>query len=195
RLLIGVLAGALAASALWGGGLYAYAARQDKPDIGGYQVTDNLCAQVGMKGLSAYFDRGDDWDSTVGRNDAVDVADCRGELFAKSDVAPVGNLSVSVKLHRAVEYRTEFDAAADTMVERIPKSQGEARLKWVEGIGDRAFVLTLDGTDGTEYKTLYVLDGSAEFSLWVNVTRGADHGGLDKPMIQDLRAVMKKLGG
>ncbi|MFI9774844.1 hypothetical protein ACIHCV_09040 [Streptomyces sp. NPDC051956] len=182
-----LLVGALAASAVWGAGLYAFGAQG--PDLRGYRVSDRLCSLLALPHLATVFDRGSRWESTRSSSEAVDTADCSGDLERKEGTARAATLSASVVLHKRTDPGAEFDAARTTAAERIP---GRAEVRTAKGPGDRAYTVVHGRT-----ATVHVLDGDAEFTL--SVSAGPSAGRVTperlRPLVAgDAAALMRRVG-
>ncbi|MFG3368152.1 hypothetical protein ACGF0K_24675 [Streptomyces sp. NPDC048156] len=183
-----LLVGAVAASAVWGAGLYAFGA--PGPDLRGYRVSDRLCSLLTMPNLATVLDRGSRWESTESAHPAVDTADCSGQLERKEGSARAATLTASVVLHKSVSPAEEFDAARATAAERIP---GRADVRTVTGLGDRAYTVVHGRT-----AEVHVLDGDAEFALGVTVERtgGRVTPARLRPLVAgDVDTLMRRLDG
>ncbi|MFF1393729.1 hypothetical protein ACFVZD_07920 [Streptomyces sp. NPDC058287] len=181
-----LLVGALAASAVWGAGLYAFGAQG--PDLRGYRASDRLCSLLAMPHLATAFDRGSRWESTRSSSEAVDTADCSGELERKEGTGRAATLTASMVLHKRTDPGAEFDAARTTAAERIP---GRTEVRTAKGLGDRAYTVVHGRT-----ATVHVLDGDAEFTLSVST---APAGGRVTPerlrplVAGDMGALMRRV--
>ncbi|GAA3391477.1 hypothetical protein [Streptomyces roseoviridis] len=145
------LGGAVAASALWAGGLAAYDP-DDRPDLGGYRTDLDPCEAAKLEGLaSALGPRGPAMDEPLkSDHPALFEWDCSVTLAAK----PVPyTLRVSYTLHRVTDPGPEFEARrAD------PQLAGGGDR--VGGIGELAYFGGVYGDDSLE-----VLDGQAVLRL------------------------------
>jgi hypothetical protein len=183
-----LLVGALAASAVWGAGLYAFGAQG--PDLRGYRVSNRLCSLLTLPNLARVLDRGSRWESTESRHAAEDTADCAGQLERKEGSERAATLTASVVLHKRTSPAEEFDAARATAAERIP---GRAVVRTVKGLGDRAYTVVHGRT--TE---VHVLDGDAEFALIVRVEAAGGRVTAERlrPLVAgDVEALMRRLDG
>ncbi|MEU7071944.1 hypothetical protein AB0B30_25805 [Streptomyces narbonensis] len=207
------LGGAVVASAVWGGGLYAYEKRQDAgPDMRGYKSVDSLCETAELKGLAAVLGErssdGDGWESgsTGESGSGVDVGTSGGGNgpadpvleFAQCSLmfGPLENGysgSVSYTRHLVTDPGPEFDAVARRFGEAEPYA----------GLGERAY-MTVQENMGAE---LRVLDGQVEIEInftetssWngdedtpVQETKPVDLSGIEVPLAQDMLALMEAL--
>ncbi|MER7518560.1 hypothetical protein [Streptomyces sp. NPDC126499] len=145
------LGGAVAASALWAGGLVAYDG-DDRPDLGGYRTDRNPCEVAKLEGLgSAIGPKGSAAEEPLkADHPALFEWHCALTLAAK----PVPyTLRIGYTLHRVTDPGPEFEARmADPQL-----SDGGDR---VAGVGEIAY---LGGALGDD--SLRVLDGQAVLSL------------------------------
>ncbi|MFB7276639.1 hypothetical protein ACFCZV_05990 [Streptomyces hydrogenans] len=187
------LGGALAASALWAGGLYAYdAGRPDGGvDLGGFQGVEDLCERAGLKGLGM----------VLGERGATGPGP-----FLDDPVLSESSCSVNYgrgDREQSVEVRYTLHKGADPGIEFAARAKHEGLLLPVAGVGEQAFF----GDRGEDGGTLRVLDGQAVVQLdlyrsWYENEDGEtvdqsalDLSGIDVPMTQDaleLLAALKK---
>ncbi|WP_030692788.1 hypothetical protein [Streptomyces globisporus] len=186
------LGGAVLASAVWGGGLYAYQQRQDPgPDLGGYRDAADFCRTLKLKALEGVLGKaGQDGDGASIKDPALFQAGC-SITFGPPDKGY--SASITYTLHKKADPGPEF----------APKTDQGGAAQPVGGLGEQAF-FDQSGNDGAQ---LVVLDGQAEFELgiWAQYnydstkgeatqsTRQIDLSGIDVPMTQDLLALMAAL--
>ncbi|MGW0120149.1 hypothetical protein [Streptomyces sp. NPDC003327] len=183
------LGGALLASAVWAGGLYAYGQKQETgPDLAGYAHVENLCEAAELKALTAALgDRGQDGTGFVVNEPEISESSC---MVAFGPANSGLSLDITYTLHKVVDPGPEFAVRAEQF----------GVIQAVGGIGERAFFDDQGGEGGT----LRVLDGQAEFLLNLNrsysevdgklvETAPVDLTGIDVPMIQDTLALMAAL--
>ncbi|MEU6879727.1 hypothetical protein [Streptomyces sp. NPDC046712] len=186
--------GAVVASAVWAGGLYAYERTQDRGvDLGGYGRVDNLCQKVELKALStALGERSLDSPGSTERNDALDVSYCYLTLGPEETGYSV---SVSYQLHRVTDPEPEFEV-------RVGEFTTD-ELTPMTGIGEKAF---FDREEDSGGASLHVLDGQAELSISVSETgaydadgtplqetKRRDLSGIDVHLADDMNALMAAL--
>ncbi|MFC9729408.1 hypothetical protein [Streptomyces roseolus] len=183
------LGGALAASVLWGGGLYAYAGRQPEGvDLRGYASVEDLCARAELKSLEAVLgDRSGSGTGPYLDEPTLSESSCSVD-FGKGERQQ--GVQITYTLHKQTDPGPEFAARAKQVDLTEP----------VGGVGEQAF---FSGSE--DGGTLRVLDGQAvlEFSLYRTyiedengemVERGApDLSGLDVPLTQDALALLAAL--
>ncbi|KOX40324.1 hypothetical protein ADL08_22770 [Streptomyces sp. NRRL F-6492] len=184
------LGGAVAASAVWGGGLYAYGREEPAGvDLKGYRQVEDLCEVARLEALTdALGKRRDNGSSPTVDEPAI------GEMSCTVGFGPEGgeqSVGITYTLHKMVDPGPEFEARA----------QQFGLLKKVDGIGEQAFFDDMEKEGGR----LRVLDGPAEFQIDIvsqdymlngeEITSGtrADLSGIDVPMTQDLLALMAAL--
>ncbi|MEV7278295.1 hypothetical protein [Streptomyces sp. NPDC093111] len=150
------LGGAVAASAVWTGGLVAYDRQEDGrgPDLKGYRAEEDPCGKARLPGLSSSFGRkSESTNPLVLDHPNLFRAECVVTLAAE----PVPyQLAVTYTLHRVTDPRPEFEARMNDPFQGI----GDR----VSGAGQVAYLK--DDNDGGQLE-LHVLDGQAviEFSL------------------------------
>ncbi|MFJ2934823.1 hypothetical protein ACIO8G_18880 [Streptomyces sp. NPDC087219] len=185
------LGGAVVASAVWGGALYAYGQRTEPgPNLGGYRQVGEFCEKAQLKALSGILGkRGVDGSGPEMDDPAVYEASC-----SLTFGLPESGYSVSVgyTLHKVIDPGPEFAARAKYYGLAMP----------VEGVGEAAF---FDGRGG-EGGELRVLDGQVEItmSIYEQYSTDADGNpserkdpidlsGIEVPMSQDALALMAAL--
>ncbi|WP_024758660.1 hypothetical protein [Streptomyces exfoliatus] len=186
------LGGAVLASAVWGGGLYAYEKRQGGPgpDLGGYKPVENLCKAAELKALGTILGER----SADGEGPSLDDPAVYETFCPVSFGPPESGFSVSLTytLHKVSDPGPEFEARAKYVELTTP----------VDGIGEKAFFDDRGG-EGGEFR---VLDGQVEINLSVYRQYETDEqgtpleglppidlSGIEVPMTQDLLAVMAAL--
>ncbi|MEU0403885.1 hypothetical protein ABZ318_27350 [Streptomyces sp. NPDC006197] len=187
------LGGAVLASAVWGGGLYAYEQKQQKepgPDTGGYLSKVAPCPAAKLKALGGIL--GKRVQEGVGQEtDDPSLYQTSCQITFGSVEAGYG-VSVEYVLHRVTDPGPEFAARMRNYGFTTP----------IDGLGEVAFFEDHEG-GGAE---LRVLDGQAEIGLSVNQQFSTDENGkplgdvepidlsgIDVPMTQDLLAFMDAL--
>ncbi|MFD7442929.1 hypothetical protein [Streptomyces sp. NPDC059909] len=196
------LGGAVLASAVWAGGLYAY--ERIGPDLGGYRVNRDLCKEAEFKALTAAvgtrtdgFSAADDHRSLNRSTCVVDFLPPGGREFEGLQYA----VEVSYQLHKETDPEPEFDAEARPS----PEFGDERKAKRIEGIGERAYLLMPDTGDGN--LDLVVLDGRAvlKISVFVQLNYGPEDEPVEKPpagtdvpalkgaVIEDMKALIARL--
>ncbi|MGW8950179.1 hypothetical protein [Streptomyces sp. NPDC055709] len=155
------LGGAVAASAVWAGGLYAYEHRA--ADLGGYRVSRNLCLDAEFTALGGALGSKNKKEITtsVAENVTLDRSYCDFQLGRKSDGLDYA-VSITYKLHKETDPEAEFDAL------HLPAAgDGDLRrAERVEGLGERAYVLV--PAEEFPVLELVVLDGRAVFRVDVS---------------------------
>ncbi|MEU3793865.1 hypothetical protein AB0F07_29330 [Streptomyces fructofermentans] len=198
------LAGAVAASIVWGSALYAVSLRD--AGIGargtvGYRVTDKLCHETLWPGLSSRFVKGREWQSSVTKHPAMDTADCYGQLGAFDDGAYGAHLEVSVVLHKQTDLTAEFEARRAGTGKRFAAGGGggDTEVHRVHGLADHAYLVTNDFGTGSHWMQLNALDGRAEFTLGLNTRSFGDVSPAPTPkeleplLVKDLKELMHSL--
>ncbi|WP_406061740.1 hypothetical protein OG462_27965 [Streptomyces sp. NBC_01077] len=182
------LGGAVLASAVWGGGLYAYGRGEETgPDMRGYKPVEDLCKAAELKGLAAALGkRGQDGAGAFLNEPAISESSC----FAAFGAVESGeNVQVAYTLHKVTDPGPEFAARAQHL----------GILQKLDGIGEQAFF----DDRGEEGGTLRVLDGQAEIEMQLYrqshevdgklIVSERDLSGIEVPMTQDALALLAAL--
>ncbi|GLF94396.1 hypothetical protein [Streptomyces yaizuensis] len=189
------LGGAAVASALWAGGLYAYASREPDPD--GYRVSADLCEDAEMKAVTALYGARHEPDPSAQEHAAMDWSRCwysfGEEVTGEGYQDGTGTVVIEYRLSRRTDPGPQFDA--DVMLEN--SFGGPVDLDPVPDLGERAFFAR---TESDEVPRLHVLDGQAVVSLYVDPPFD-DEGTLpadvrkdtEKLMIMDMRDLLTAL--
>ncbi|MFE5911821.1 hypothetical protein ACFQ6B_22460 [Streptomyces wedmorensis] len=184
------LGGAVLASALWGGGLYAYGQQKDPgPDLGGYKPVGPLCEVAELKALGgALGKRSQEGVGSVVDEPEISESSCY-VTYGQADTGPT--VSVTYTLHKVTDPGPEFETRARQF----------GILQKVDGVGEQAFYD--DG--GDQGGRLRILDGQAEIELQISTQMSmdvdgklievppVDLSGIDVPLTQDALALMQAL--
>ncbi|MEV4945096.1 hypothetical protein [Streptomyces sp. NPDC053755] len=191
------LGGALLASAVWAGGLYAYdRSQEDGPDLGGYRAVGNLCEKAELKALSAELGKRSvdpASNAPTARHPALDKARCT-VMLGSADTGY--SVDVQYDLHKATDPGPEFEPGLGDLAKHA-----EA----VEGLGERAFVQNQPEEFAGAW--IAVLDGQAELNIWLSPqqtwdlekdeavpsTPKTDLSGVEALLVQDMKALMAAL--
>ncbi|MGW4721801.1 hypothetical protein [Streptomyces sp. NPDC004291] len=185
------LGGAVLASAVWGGGLYAYERGEPAgPDLAGYKEVDDLCRKAKMEALAEVLGK-------LTTSAEMPVMD-EPALHRRSCSVSFGSLetgyqgSVMYTLHKVTDPGPEFGAWGKYYELKDP----------IDGVGEKAF-FDGRGGEGGEFR---VLDGQVEIELSlyrqyvtdedgnvVQETEPVDLSGIEVPMTQDVLALMAAL--
>ncbi|WP_066943705.1 hypothetical protein [Streptomyces lushanensis] len=197
------LGGAVAASAVWAAGLYAYGPAG--PDLGGYGISRNLCRDAELPAIATVLGKRRYPRAAVDEQLAIDRAHCSVTLIAAGrDSGPAAYTGVDVdySLHKRTDPGPEFDA---TVTRLAPDGAPERRVMRIPDLGERAYLVTDPSRDEPELK---VLDGQAVLTIAVrhvvkytaNPTTGeyevpepADFSGIESAMVEDMRDLMDAL--
>ncbi|MFJ9027824.1 hypothetical protein ACIRQP_04730 [Streptomyces sp. NPDC102274] len=201
------LGGAVAASAVWAGGLYAY--DRTGPDLRGYRISDDLCRDADLPELSALLGGKRSPRPAVEEQLTIDRSFCDVTMMPgrpgeeRDDALPMSYASVTVHytLHRETDPEPEFEATLTPLeLSRVI----ERKTKRIPELGERAYLMTDSSESSRELK---VLDGAAVFSIEVvseSVVTGphgegqvvvpeakpADPAVLEPAMVEDMKALM-----
>lgn len=161
------LGGAVVASALWAGGLYAYHAAEDGgPGTGPYGTVDDLCPKTELKALTAIYGEVQSREPDTRAHEALDRASCYAFFQGPStEENPGTGLSVSASavyvLHKKTDPGPEFDGVVATESEMMHSTSRQ-----VPDLGERAYLIKGDG-----HVTLQVLDGQAVVRMSLDMYR------------------------
>ncbi|WP_030774570.1 hypothetical protein [Streptomyces sp. NRRL F-2664] len=183
------LGGAVAASAVWAGGLFAFGDRLAAPEIS-YRATENLCEDFEARALSGIAGNLHRHRPMNQQNDHPAV---RGAICVLQNGESVSTLTVraQVDLHRKTDPQAEFDVPSLGLAAEI----GWGRTEAVQGLGERA---VLQVSPGGAVVRLKVLDGGAVFTVGVHGTgtghsAPADAEAIQAALIEDTRALSAAL--
>ncbi|MFI7358533.1 hypothetical protein ACIBTP_31975 [Streptomyces avidinii] len=187
-----MLGGAVVASVVWAGGLYAVGGSPGAPEIS-YRASKNLCQDFAARTLGGIAGdlhklRPVNHESS---NRAVDGAVCS---LSNIEGAQDFTVTARVDLHKKADPAVEFDAPPLGLMANI----GAVHTEAVPGLGERA---ALTGSAGDQFMRLKAVDGGAEFSVEVSVfTFGERHGrpatdadAVKAAMAEDLRELIAAL--
>lgn len=196
-----VLSGAVAASAVWAGGLYAY--ERPDPDVGAYRTSRNLCVETDLKALSTALGTVETPTPSGREHAGMDVASCwitlRDSTQKQSYESMPASAFLTYTLHKKTDPGPEFEASVGSQTTALFGQETAVKLERVQGLGERAFFVKAEGDDSP---VLHVLDGQAVLTLGVMAGSSAGSDGQGAPtdlsgikpfMIEDIRALMTKL--
>ncbi|WP_326610573.1 hypothetical protein OG949_12980 [Streptomyces scopuliridis] len=199
------LGGAVVASAVWAGGLYAY--DRTGPDLRGYRISEDLCLDADLSALSEILGGQRESRHAVEEQRAIDRSFCDVTMMpgrpgeAKDDALPTSYSSVTVNysLHKETDPAPEFEA---TLTPLALSHVIERKTKRIPELGERAYLMTDSGGYTPELK---VLDGRAVFSIGIvsqSISQGPPADGqpadpepidpavLEPAMVEDMKALM-----
>ncbi|MFE2130249.1 hypothetical protein [Streptomyces amritsarensis] len=183
------LGGAVIASAVWAGGLYALGDRFAAPELS-YRAAENLCEDFRARALGRIAG---DLHRYRPVNKEHDHPAVRGAVCELRNGESVSSLTVraQVDLHRKTDPAPEFDVPSLGLVAALGAGSTEA----VQGLGERAVFFT---TPGDGVVQLRVLDGGAVFTIEAYGTGTAqntptDTAVMQAAMVEDARALMAVL--
>ncbi|WP_046505786.1 hypothetical protein [Streptomyces odonnellii] len=202
------LGGAVVASAIWAGGLYAYG--ETGPDLGGYRVSSNLCLDAELPALTGLLGKRQSPMAAADEQLAIDRAYCTLTLMpgrpneVKNDSRPRAYAGVDIRysLHKQTDPGPEFDA---TVTDLAPEGSLERRVLRIPDLGERAYLVTDPSGDSPQLK---VLDGRAVISISVGrmahytedpatgeyqESAPLDFSGVESAMVEDMRDLMTAL--
>ncbi|MFG1805085.1 hypothetical protein [Streptomyces sp. NPDC049040] len=201
--------GVVLASAVWAGGVRAWAAHHDgPPDLHGYLLGDSPCAGTTLEPLTRALravDVAAVSPAAARLGPALDQIRCTLSVNAPDGEGGMGyfQIFVTIDLHKRTDPRAEFeDQARVDSADLTPVKS----VRRVAGLGDEAFAQTLS----RQSEELKVLHGGAVFTLTLTGysgdhvsedTLGALHGGprqvasdvgrFESELVDAMRNVMK----
>ncbi|WP_328942789.1 hypothetical protein OG259_15410 [Streptomyces sp. NBC_00250] len=183
------LGGAVVASAVWGGSLYAYQRGEEPgPDLRGYKAVEDLCETAELGALTSILGkRYPEARSEQTRDPVLEVQQCP-MMFGSPETGFSGDITYT--RHLVVDPGPEFDAKGKRF-----------DMKPYDGLGEKAYLQTSDF--GAQ---LLVLDGQVEIEISFTSMAGwnengepppeteqVDLSGIEIPLGQDMLAVMAAL--
>ncbi len=184
------LGGAVTASAVWAGGLYAFGG--GGPEGRGYRLEHGACDDLRVPALAAEFGgRNAPADAAFFHHDPVLVTlECNLGLRPRAGARPgdtvVDVVTLSVEQHRKTDPGPEFAVRSRRASFSAPGLEDGLPLGEVRGLGDRAYYGS-GATDGFAWARLTVLDGGVVLSLDVRPTaRGPEEAGDAPERVPDL---------
>ncbi|MFF6995316.1 hypothetical protein ACFY93_10205 [Streptomyces sp. NPDC008313] len=191
RAVLWAAVGAVAASALWAGGLFVVADGSDA-DLAGYRSRANLCAAVDYASLRSEYPERDTAPTHHSlKHEALDQSDCSISLkTASSSAYADAYLSVQVDLHKKSDPGPEFTALWSKYDQRYTGYE----VREVSGFGDEAYLVTEDatsgsGTSGSRAVILAVRDGWMTYQMsWSAYTTSSD---TEPPDVTDISRLVK----
>ncbi|MER7172004.1 hypothetical protein [Streptomyces mesophilus] len=200
------LGGALVASAVWAGSLYAVRAGAET-GLEGYRLPDDLCTTATLASLSVKYGKRTPAHRAVRKDPALDRAWCTAEL-GEQELGEPGQggvryaVNLSFALHKEVDPEPEFKTLA-TQKDWYDESDS-AEIKEVTRLGERAYY-----TPGDSYgqPTLDVLDGPVVLQMTISQSYDdvsmdedefvpppePDFRGVRELMIEDMKVLMQDL--
>ncbi|MFF3841913.1 hypothetical protein [Streptomyces sp. NPDC001930] len=185
------LGGAVVASAVWGGALYAVQRGEEPgPDMRGYKAVKDLCETAKLGALTSILGkRSSDTEADLAEDPALETRHCP-LMFGSPETGYSGG--VEYTRHLVTDPGPEFDARAKRF-----------DMEPYQGLGEKAY-LQVDGEFGAQ---LLVLDGQVEIEInfssmssWDQDTgevvrdgKPIDLSGIEIPLAQDMLALMAAL--
>ncbi|WP_234967454.1 hypothetical protein [Streptomyces collinus] len=166
RAVLWVAVGAVVASVAWAAGVFLIGGRGDSADLRGYSAPADMCSKADYSSFKDEYPESDSAPTHSSLKDkALDESSCSVNLKKTGSSYADAYLSVQVDLHRSTDPGPEFTASW--------KNYGDSHtgydVKEVKGIGDEAYLVSQDTTNGSSsgsrYATLAVRDGWVTYTM------------------------------
>ncbi|MEU6673244.1 hypothetical protein [Streptomyces sp. NPDC046925] len=197
------IGGAVVASALWAGGLFATGnlggSDDAKADLAGYQYRKNLCDVSPLDGFKKKYEIDSDSTSTThygSRQKGFDMSYCSRKLKdPEADTDSYTSIYVysTARWHKATDPAGEFASEQKAYEDQSQKTYSY-KTKAVSGIGDEAYLVT--DTSGTDEKslngmTLAVRDGWFTVEMRWSFYGGGPDDKVEPPTASEVEEMLK----
>ncbi|MFG2602372.1 hypothetical protein ACGFT2_02225 [Streptomyces sp. NPDC048514] len=158
--------GAVVASAAWAGGVLLLGGKGDDADLRGYTAPGNMCSSADYSSFKDEYTQDDSSPTRTALHDAaLDEGYCSLSLKKTGSTYADAYLSMQLDLHKKTDPGPEFTATW--------KNYGDSHKDYdvdpVKGIGDEAYLVSQDTTNGSSsgsrYATLAVRDGWVTYTM------------------------------
>ncbi|MFI1760644.1 hypothetical protein ACH41H_01000 [Streptomyces sp. NPDC020800] len=169
RAVLWAVVGAVLASGAWAAGVFLIGGKSDSADLRGYTAPSNMCSDADYASFKDEYPASDSSPTHNSLKDkALDESYCSASLKKTGSTYSDAYLTMQVDLHRKSDPGPEFTATW--------KNYGDSHtgydVKPVSGIGDEAYLVSLDTTSsstgsssGSRYATLAVRDGWVTYTM------------------------------
>ncbi|MFC9280555.1 hypothetical protein [Streptomyces collinus] len=166
RAVLWVAVGAVVASVAWAAGVFLIGGRGDSADLRGYSAPTDMCSKADYSSFKDEYPESDTAPTHNSLKDkALDESACSVNLKKTGSSYADAYLSIQVDLHRSTDPGPEFTATW--------KNYGDSHTGYdvneVNGIGDEAYLVSQDTTNGSSsgsrYATLAVRDGWVTYTM------------------------------
>ncbi|MFJ6845302.1 hypothetical protein ACIQRE_21845 [Streptomyces griseoluteus] len=166
RAVLWAVLGAVVASAAWAAGVFVVGAAANKADLRGYTAPSDLCSRADYGSFKDEYTASDSTPThSLLEDRALDESSCSASLKKSGSSYADAYLSLQVDLHKKTDPAPEFTATW----KNYERTHSGYDVGAVEGIGDEAYLVTQDTTNGTSagsrYATLAVRDGWVTYTM------------------------------
>ncbi|MET8772974.1 hypothetical protein [Streptomyces sp. NPDC004658] len=193
RAVLWAAVGAVVASAAWAAGVFLVGGRGDGADLRGYSAPSNLCSSADYSSFKDEYTENDSSPTRTSlRDKALDESYCSLGLKKSGSSYADAYLTMQLDLHKETDPAPEFTATW--------KNYGDSHTGYdvdsVEGIGDEAYLVSQDTTNGSSssgsrYATLAVRDGWVTYTMSYSVYLTSYDEDKDPPALTDVTDWLK----
>ncbi|CAM5714970.1 MULTISPECIES: hypothetical protein [Streptomyces] len=193
RAVLWAAVGAVVASAGWAAGVLLIGGRSDSADLRGYSAPSNMCSSADYLSFKAEYTENDSSPTRTSLKDkALDESYCSVGLKKSGSSYADAYLTMQLDLHKKTDPAPEFTATW--------KNYGDSHTGYdvdpVEGIGDEAYLVSQDTTNGSSssgsrYATLAVRDGWVTYTMSYSVYLTSYDQDKDPPALTDVTDWLK----
>ncbi|MEU2061201.1 hypothetical protein [Streptomyces sp. NPDC013455] len=192
RAVLWAAVGAVVASAAWGAGVLLVGGKSDSADLRGYSAPSNLCSSADYSSFKDEYTENDSSPThTALKDEALDESYCSLSLKKPGSTYADAYLTLQLDLHKKTDPAPEFTATW--------KNYGESHTGYdvdsVEGIGDEAYLVSHDTTNGSSsgsrYATLAVRDGWVTYTMAYSTYLSSYDEDKDPPALTDVSDWLK----
>jgi hypothetical protein len=195
RAVLWAVVGAVVASAAWAAGVFLIGRTGltgGGADLRGYATPSDMCSDGDFSSFKdEYPENGTSPTHNSLKNKALDESYCSLNLKKTGSTYADAYLSVQMDLHRKTDPGPEFTAAW--------KNYGDShtgyRVRAVVGIGDEAYLVSQDTSNGSStgarYATLAVRDGWMTYTMSYSAFLGSYQQDKNPPTLDDVTDWMK----
>lgn len=193
RAVLWAAVGAVVASAAWAAGVLLIGGRSDSADLRGYSAPSNMCSSADYSSFKDEYTENDSSPTRTSLKDkALDESYCSLGLKKSGSSYADAYLTMQLDLHKKTDPAPEFTATW--------KNYGDSHTGYdvdpVEGIGDEAYLVSQDTTNGSSssgsrYATLAVRDGWVTYTMSYSVYLTSYDEDKDPPALTDVTDWLK----
>ncbi|WP_253915936.1 hypothetical protein [Streptomyces sp. NRRL S-31] len=195
RAVLWAAVGAAVASAAWAAGVLLGPGAHADAELGGYAAPADLCSGADYSSFRGEYTGKDTAPThTALKNAALDESYCSTGLKKSGSSYPTAYLTTQLDLHRKTDPAAEFTAVWKNYADAHPGYDVDR----VDDLGDEAYLVSQDTTDGTSsgalYATLAVRDGWVTYIMSFSSYLTSYDEDKDPPALADVTAWLKKDG-